>query len=97
MPNVIIIAGPNGAGKTTAAPFLLRHAFAVTEFVNADFIAQYERGLQNFFRVYAPLATGWRFYSNRGADGPRLVARGSGKETIEVCGPDIWQLVQKYR
>jgi predicted ABC-type ATPase len=40
VPNVIIIAGPNGAGKTTAAPFLLQRAWGVTEFVNADFIAQ---------------------------------------------------------
>jgi hypothetical protein len=40
VPNVIIIAGPNGAGKTTAAPLLLQRAWGVTEFVNADFIAQ---------------------------------------------------------
>lgn len=190
MPNVIIIAGPNGAGKTTAAPFLLQRAFAVTQFVNADFIAQgisvfnpgeaameagrvmlkrldqlatkranfafettlasrsfapwivklkatgyefyvdylwvpsadlavtrvaervalgghdvpedvvrrrYERGLQNFFCVCAPLAEGWRFYDNRRADGPRLVAEGSGKETTEVTVADIRELVQNYR
>jgi predicted ABC-type ATPase len=40
VPNVIIIAGPNGAGKTTAAPSLLRRAWGVTEFVNADIIAE---------------------------------------------------------
>ena len=40
MPNVIIIARPNGAGKTSVAPFLLQRAWGVTEFVNADFIAQ---------------------------------------------------------
>ncbi|MGA2185668.1 MAG: zeta toxin family protein [Bryobacteraceae bacterium] len=190
MPNVIIIAGPNGAGKTTAAPFLLQRAFAVTEFVNADFIAQgisvfhpgaaameagrvmlkrlrelaeervdfafettlasrsfapwivklkaagyefyvdylwvpsadlavarvaervalgghdvpedvirrrYESGLQNFFRVYTPLAEGWRFYDNRRADGPRLVAEGSREETTQVAVPEIWEPVQKYR
>ena len=39
-PRVIVIAGPNGAGKTTAAPFLLRDTLGVTEFVNADTIAQ---------------------------------------------------------
>src|SRR5437588_2036195 len=38
-PQVIIIAGPNGAGKTTLAPFLLRDALAVLEYVNADPIA----------------------------------------------------------
>lgn len=39
-PHVIVIAGPNGAGKTTAAPFLLRDTLGVSEFVNADTIAQ---------------------------------------------------------
>jgi len=38
-PQVIIIAGPNGAGKTTLAPFLLRDALNVREYVNADPIA----------------------------------------------------------
>lgn len=38
-PHVIVIAGPNGAGKTTLAPFLLRDALGVLEYVNADPIA----------------------------------------------------------
>lgn len=38
-PQVFIIAGPNGAGKSTLAPFLLRDAFGLNEFVNADTIA----------------------------------------------------------
>ena len=36
---VIVVAGPNGAGKSTAAPYLLRDALEVAEFVNADTIA----------------------------------------------------------
>lgn len=40
MPHVIIIAGPNGAGKSTTAPAILKGALGVTEFVNADTIAQ---------------------------------------------------------
>lgn len=39
-PHVIILAGPNGAGKTTVAPALLQGALSVSEFVNADIIAQ---------------------------------------------------------
>ena len=39
-PHVIIIAGPNGAGKSTTAPYLLKDLLGVTEFVNADVIAQ---------------------------------------------------------
>jgi ABC-type hemin transport system ATPase subunit len=39
-PSIVLVAGPNGAGKSTLAPFLLRDALAVSEFVNADRIAQ---------------------------------------------------------
>jgi len=39
-PNLIIIAGPNGAGKSTTAPSLLKGTLEVSEFVNADLIAQ---------------------------------------------------------
>jgi predicted ABC-type ATPase len=40
MPHIIVIAGPNGAGKTTTAPVLLDETLHVTDFVNADTIAQ---------------------------------------------------------
>jgi predicted ABC-type ATPase len=36
----VVLAGPNGAGKSTSAPYLLKDALAVDEFVNADTIAQ---------------------------------------------------------
>jgi predicted ABC-type ATPase len=39
-PHIIVISGPNGAGKSTTAPALLRETLGVTEFVNADVIAQ---------------------------------------------------------
>jgi predicted ABC-type ATPase len=39
-PLVVVVAGPNGAGKSTTAPGLLQGALAVSEFVNADAIAQ---------------------------------------------------------
>ena len=39
-PSIVLVARPNGAGKSTLAPFLLRDAFAVSEFVNADRIAE---------------------------------------------------------
>ncbi len=39
-PNLVVVAGPNGSGKSTAAPALLRDYLGVTEFVNADIIAQ---------------------------------------------------------
>jgi predicted ABC-type ATPase len=40
LPHVIVIAGPNGAGKSTTAPKLLKEMLGVTEFVNADTIAE---------------------------------------------------------
>jgi predicted ABC-type ATPase len=38
-PTVVVIVGPNGAGKSTAAPYLLKQALGILEFVNADQIA----------------------------------------------------------
>ena len=40
VPLVVVLAGPNGAGKSTGAPYLLKDALAIDEFVNADTIAQ---------------------------------------------------------
>ncbi len=39
-PKIILIAGCNGAGKSTLAPYLLRDTFGLTDYVNADTIAQ---------------------------------------------------------
>jgi predicted ABC-type ATPase len=39
MPLAVVLSGPNGAGKSTTAPYLLKDALAVHEFVNADTIA----------------------------------------------------------
>lgn len=40
MPNIIVISGANGAGKSTVAPALLRDTLGISEFVNADILAQ---------------------------------------------------------
>lgn len=39
-PNIVVLAGPNGSGKSTTGPALLRDTLGITEFVNADTIAQ---------------------------------------------------------
>jgi predicted ABC-type ATPase len=54
-PDVVLLAGPNGAGKSTTAPLLLRDVLKVTEFVNADVIAQ---GLSAFEPERAALTAG---------------------------------------
>jgi predicted ABC-type ATPase len=51
----VVLAGPNGSGKSTVAPDLLQGALAVTEFVNADIIAQ---GLSGFAPEGAALEAG---------------------------------------
>jgi predicted ABC-type ATPase len=51
----VILAGPNGAGKSTVGPMLLRQTLSVTEFVNADVIAQ---GLSAFNPGAAGIAAG---------------------------------------
>jgi predicted ABC-type ATPase len=55
MPNLVVLAGSNGAGKSTAAPVLLRGTLGVSEFVNADVIAQ---GLSAFDPDRVALAAG---------------------------------------
>ncbi len=45
-PHIIVIAGANGAGKSTTATSLLKDTLGVTEFVNADVIAE---GLSAFY------------------------------------------------
>ncbi len=54
-PSLIALAGPNGAGKSTAGPALLKDTLGVTEFVNADLIAQ---GLSPFAPQTAAVAAG---------------------------------------
>src|SRR5437763_256261 len=54
-PSIVVVAGPNGAGKTTAAPFLLRDALGLREYVNADPIAA---GLSAFAPESAAVAAG---------------------------------------
>ena len=186
----MVLAGPNGAGKSTAAPYLLRGALGVTEFVNADVIAQglsafapeavaltagrimlarlrelarqrvsfafettlasrsfapwlaelvrsgyalhlvflwlpsadlavsrvadrvrlgghdvseeivrrrYDAGLVNFFALYRPLSTRWRFYDNSPGGRPRLVAAGRGAVSTRVVDRTLWRkITQAY-
>lgn len=190
MAHVIIIAGANGAGKSTVAPFLLRDKLGVSEFVNADVLAQglsayspekvaitagrimlerinklaeakenfafettlstrtfvpklkrmrengykfklvflwlrneelavlrvaervkqgghdiptetikrrYHKGLQNFFRLYQPIADSWFFYENSDISNLKLIAKGNLLKTNEVKDDKLWkELKEKY-
>ncbi len=187
-PHLIVIAGPNGAGKSTTAPSLLKGTLEVTEFVNADLIAQglsgfqpesavfhagrvmldrihylakkrvnfafettlasrtfapwiadlrktdysfhlvflwlpneefavsrvaervrmgghnvpeetirrrYHAGIQNFFRLYRPIADTWYFYDNSGERKPQLLAYGEKGKSLLVNDSPLWHNIEE--
>jgi predicted ABC-type ATPase len=51
---------------------------------------RYTRGLANFFTLYLPLATTWRFYDNSGRRS-RLIAHGTGKTQLITLDDTLWQ------
>ena len=51
---------------------------------------RYARGLQNFFRLYRPLATTWRLYDNSHGRHPKLVASGAASGATRVSDRRIW-------
>lgn len=67
--------------------------------VPADTIRRrYEAGLRNFFGLYQPLATGWRFYDNSEPEIPRLLASGSGIMESTVANDPVWRsIIEAYR
>lgn len=59
---------------------------------------RFERGVQNFFRLYLPIADSWQVFNNSGARRPRLIASGSGKRVQQVVNPPLWRgMSEKYR
>jgi predicted ABC-type ATPase len=54
---------------------------------------RYQRGLENFFRLYQPIADGWQIYDNDNQQEPRLIAEGHG--IIEnVVDEVLWKLIK---
>jgi predicted ABC-type ATPase len=101
-PHIVVIAGPNGAGKSTTAPSLLKGTLQVTEFVNADLIAQ---GLSAFQPEMTAFSAGrimlerlrylaWFFYDNSGAE-PRLIAHGGQSGKLVVIDDIIWHNIER--
>ncbi len=56
---------------------------------------RYDSGLRNFFGLYRPIATNWRFYNNAAASGPRLVAMGKGVFDLEVRDVELWKRIRR--
>jgi predicted ABC-type ATPase len=65
--------------------------------VPADVIdRRYERGIRNFFELYAPLARTWRVYDNSGSR-RRLCATGGLGRAESVRDAKTWkQIKERY-
>lgn len=58
-----------------------------------DIRRRYTRGLENFFRLYRPLAASWRLYDNSDV-APNLVASGSGAYE-GIAQPALWEHIRE--
>jgi len=65
--------------------------------VPADTIRRrYRAGLRNFFTLYRPVASTWRFYDASGRE-PRLIAQEVPPSPIQVYDEPSWNLVSSVR
>ena len=55
---------------------------------------RYCSGIDNFLRLYRPLATTWRLYDNSAGPPPRLVATGRGIGRIAVLDETTWSRIE---
>ena len=55
---------------------------------------RYLSGLENFFRLYQPLADTWALYDNS-SEKPSLVARWRGIGPAMVIDPSVWAVIQE--
>ncbi|MDR3622782.1 MAG: zeta toxin family protein [Paludisphaera borealis] len=55
---------------------------------------RYAAGIQNFTRLYRPIATSWQLY-NAETSSRLLVAHGTGPKVDEVRRPKIWRLIEQ--
>jgi predicted ABC-type ATPase len=52
------------------------------------------KGLNNFDRLYRPMATAWRLYDGSVVGRHRLAAYGAGEENPSVVDPRLWEQVR---
>ena len=59
---------------------------------------RYQRGLQNLFGLYVPLADSWQVFDNSRAERPQLVASGRRDGAEQVANAPLWQrITEAYR
>jgi predicted ABC-type ATPase len=56
---------------------------------------RYASGLRNFFRLYRPLASSWRFYDGSAGRLPRLTATGGRRQTERVVDRVAWERISR--
>jgi predicted ABC-type ATPase len=61
----------------------------------SDILRRYARGVENFYRIYRPLASRWFVLNGREFGGDREVARGRGLTVDEVRDEVTWQTIQQ--
>ena len=55
---------------------------------------RYTRGMQNFFRLYQPLADSWTVFDNSESNGPMLVAVGNALTTPDIIRQELWDEIK---
>ncbi len=58
-------------------------------------IRRYERGLDNFFNMYRPLADTWRIYDNSRSFSPSLIAHGKQAKATRVSDKLVWDSLRE--
>lgn len=52
---------------------------------------RYRKGIENFFKLYQPLAESWRVFDNSATNVPTLVARGKETTVEAVFHNELWK------
>lgn len=52
---------------------------------------RFNKGLRNFWKLYAPLADAWSVYDNSSSPDPVLMASGGKDRMVEVVEPGYWE------
>lgn len=110
-PRVVIFAGPNGAGKSTHADAILAalgiDTFVSADYVKlrvplgghdvpSEVIRRrFGRSLNNFFKLYAPLADQWALFDNSSTAQAIYIAAQIADQ-LTVTEATLWRKLQKF-
>lgn len=56
---------------------------------------RYRAGMRNFFQLYKPLTTTWRFYDNAAPGEPAVIAAKEADGTIHIVDQGQWHRIQE--